>query len=394
MGKLTARAVAAAKSGRYGDGQGLWLAVAPSGAKKWVFRFTWQGRVRETGLGSATLVTLAQAREKAHQCRLLVAQGINPVDAKRAAMVAAIAPPTFGILADELFASKRPGWRSEAHATQWQSSMRYAAALHAMPIDQIGVPDVLRILQPIWTKLPETASRVRGRIEAVLDYGKARGLRSGENPAAWKGNLSHLLSRRPKLAQAHFPAMQYADVPRFVASLRTQDGIAPRAVEFLILTAARRSEILGAHWDEIDPDQKIWTLPPLRTKTGTGHRIPLSGRACEILAGLAGKKSGALIFAGPRPGRPISIWSMTAILPPGATLHGFRSSFRDWCGEETNYPREVAEQCLAHSTGSAVERAYRRGDALEKRRQLLESWSQYCGGAAAGNVVAIGGARK
>jgi integrase len=391
VAKLSARTVATAKTGRHGDGRGLWLAVAPSGAKKWVYRFTWQGKVTETGLGSAAVVGLAEAREKAQDCRLLVARGINPVEARKAsATAAATHVPTFGELAGELIASRRSAWRSEAHAQQWGSSLsRYTGEIRDLSIDKIGTVEVLRVLQPIWTKYPETGSRVRGRIETILDYAKAHGWRSGENPAQWKGNLSHILPRRPRLAQVHFPAMAYSDIPSFMANLCTQDGIAAHALEFLALTAARRSEVLGACWSEIDLDQKIWTLPPARTKTGAGHRVPLSKRACEILTQLAEKKSGSVIFHGRRPGRPISVWQIAALLPSDATIHGLRSSFRDFCAEQTSYPRELCEEALGHSVGSQIERAYRRTDLLERRRELMEAWASFCGGLPAGNVVSL-----
>jgi integrase len=380
--RLSARTVATAtKPGRHADGGNLYLAVTKAGAKRWTFLYEHQGKQREAGLGSVNAVSLAEARAKAAEYRSMLARGVDPLTAKSAPT--ALPVPTFGELANELFAAKRPGWRSEAHAQQWQSSVaRYTEGIRDLSIDQIGIVEVLRVLQPLWQSIPETASRLRGRIETVLDFAKARGMRSGENPAAWKGNLSHLLPRRPRLAQAHFSAMPYTELPAFMAGLRAQDGIAPRALEFLILTATRRSEMLGTCWGEIDLDQEIWTLPPARTKTGVGYRVPLSERAYEILAQLAEKKSGAVIFHGHRPGHSISVWKVATLLPPGASIHGFRSSFRDFCAERTSYPRELCEEALGHSVGSPVERAYRRTDLLERRRELMQSWANFCDPAA------------
>jgi integrase len=394
MGKLSARTVATAKPGRHGDGRGLWLAVAPSGAKKWVFRFTWQGKVTETGLGSATLVTLLEAREKAQEARLMVARGINPVKVKEASKAASKAPAvlTFGQCAEMVFTAKNPAWRSAIHARQWQNSLaRHTAPIRDTPVDEIELQSVLAILQPIWLTIPETARRLRTRIETILDFAKARGWRTGENVARWRGNLSHLLPQRPKIEQSHFPALDYHELPEFMANLRKEETVARLCLEFLILTASRSAEAREIWWSEIDFDSAIWSLPPQRMKGGRRHVVPLSARAVQILEIMRGRSSdGDFIFPSTKAGRPISFLPLYAILPDGATLHGFRSSFRDWCGEETSYPREIAEQALAHVAGSAVELAYRRGDALQKRRHLMQCWADYCGRLPATNVISIG----
>ena len=247
---------------------------------------------------------------------------------------------------------------------------------------------MLGVLQPLWQRIPETASRLRGRIEAVLDYAKANGLRTGENPASWRGHLALILPKRQKLSRLHHAAMPYADIPAFIGKLREIESIHALALEFLVLTAARSGEVLGARWDEIDIAAKIWVIPASRMKAAKEHRIPLPSRALAIVERMAEIRTGDPVFPGRRRGRPLSGVTLAALVP-GATVHGFRSSFRDWAGEETSYPREIAEQALAHASGDATERAYRRGDALEKRRTLMEAWAKYCEPGAAGNVVAM-----
>jgi integrase len=312
------------------------------------------------------------------------------LDARKADQEAAAARKTFGKCADELIKSKRREWRSEVHAGQWRTTIdSYCRPILDKPVDTIDTAAVLSILQPIWARIPETASRLRGRIEAVLDYAKANGLRSGENPAAWRGHLALILPKRQKLSRGHYAAMPYGDVPEFVAKLRATESIHALALEFLILTAGRAGEVLGATWDEIDSSAQVWVIPAPRMKAEREHRVPLSARALAILDRMAGIRTGDLVFPGQRRRRPLSNHSFAALTPGGATRHGFRSAFRDWCGEETSFPREIAEQALAHVTGDATERAYRRGDALEKRRALMEAWSNYCEPVAAGNVIPI-----
>ena len=378
-GKLTARKGETAKPGKYSDGGNLYLIVSKSGARKWVLRFTWRGRAKEMGLGSAVSVPLADAREKAASARRKIAQGLNPVDERKRTR----GVPRFAEMADQVREALSAGFRNEKHKAQWKSTLiTYAAPLSNKPVDTITTDDVLAILKPIWTTKPETASRIRGRIEKVLDAAKAKGFRDGENPARWRGHLDHLLPRPSKLARGHHSAMPYGEVAGFVADLRGREALAALALELCILTAARSGEILGMRWDEIDFDKKVWTVPAHRMKAGREHRVPLSQRATGILARLGEDRSGGFVFPGQRRDKPLSNKAMELMLRrmkiENATVHGFRSSFRDWAGNETGYPRELIETALAHVIGDKAEQAYRRSDALEKRRQLMEAWASYC----------------
>jgi integrase len=394
-GKLTARGAATLKPGKYGDGGGLWLHVSESGNGRWVYRFQIAGKVSEAGLGSRDVVSLAEAREAASAARKLAKSGISPVAEKRKAATAIRAKPPFGEIANALIAAKESQWRNEKHRAQWRMTLEtYAAPLRSRPVDEIDTADVLGVLKPLWQRAPETASRLRGRIEAVLDAAKAQGYRSGENPAAWRGHLSHLLPKRGKLTRGHHAAMPYPNVPAFVAQLREQESVSALALEFLILTATRLGEVLGARWDEIDLEAKVWTAPAERMKAAREHRIPLSSRALAILEKLSEARTGELLFPGRRVNQPLSTSTllifMRALGVETATIHGFRSAFRDWAGNETHFPREVCEAALAHSVGGAVEQAYRRGDALEKRRALMDAWAAYCEPATtAGNVIPL-----
>jgi integrase len=381
--KLTARAAATTKPGRYGDGGGLYLVVSPSGARKWVYRFTYAGKVTETGLGSANVVSLAEARRKAHEARRLLDAGENPVVAKRKAAAIKAGVPTFGTVADAFVKAKESEWRNEKHKAQWRASLTdLAAPLRALPVDEIDTAAVLSVLKPLWQAKPETASRLRGRIEAVLDAAKAQGHRTGENPAAWRGHLAHLLSKRGKLSRGHHAAMDYRDVPAFVAKLRECDTIAAMALEFCLLTAARSAEVYGARWSEIDMAAKVWILPAERMKGAREHRVPLCVRAVNLLERLRAARTCDYVFSSPRGLKPLSHVAMAKVMHrlqiAGPTVHGFRSAFRDWAGNETHFAREVAEAALAHVIGDAAERAYRRGDALEKRRALMAAWASYC----------------
>jgi integrase len=378
MGRLTARKVETAKPGKYGDGAGLQLSVAPTGTKKWVLRFLWQGKAREMGLGSYPEVGLSEAREKALAGRRLARSGGDPIaERKKDKRV-----PTFGELADEVVAEQSKGFRNEKHKAQWAMTLReYAASLRAKPVDAITTEEVLAVLKPIWTTKAETASRLRGRIERVLNAAKAKGYRSGENPAAWRGHLENLLPKRQKLTRGHHAALPYSDVSAFVAKLRKRDAVAALALEFAILTAARSGEVLGARWREIDFDAMIWTIPPERMKAAREHRVPLSKRAVAILNNLNKARTGEHVFPGSLGGRPLSAMAMDMLLRrmgQDVTVHGFRSSFRDWAGNETHFPRELPEHALAHVLGDKAEQAYRRSDALEKRRALMEAWAAYC----------------
>src|ERR1700724_3161993 len=291
---MTARAVAAAKPGRYCDGRGLWLAVSPSGARKWVFRFSCCGRVTEMGLGGHG-TSLAEARKKADEARKIVKEGKNPIEAKREARMASAAKPTFGQGADALLQAKSSEWRNEKHRAQWRMTLAdYAKPLRALPVDEVDTAAVLGVLQPLWQAKPETASRLRGRIETVLDAARAMGHipRNEANPARWRGHLDKLLPKRHKLTRGHLAAMPFDDVPEFIATLRERKAIAALALEFAILTAARSGEVLGARWAEIDLDAKVWTVPAVRMKAGREHRVPLSSRALAILKTLAAARTG------------------------------------------------------------------------------------------------------
>ncbi|RTL86058.1 MAG: site-specific integrase [Hyphomicrobiales bacterium] len=392
--KLTAKDVERAKPGRHGDGAGLWLIVSETGAKRWAYRFTIAGKVSEAGLGSYPAVSLALARTMAEESERAAKFGKSPVEARREAAAVEAGKPTFGKCADDFLAAKGSEWRNEKHRAQWAMTLtKYAEPLRAKPVDEIDTEAVLAVLTPIWQKTPETASRLRGRIEAVLDAARARGFipRNEANPARWRGHLDKLLPKPPKLSRGHHAAMAYAELPAFVAALREREALAALALEFAILTAARSGEVLNARWDEIDLAGKVWTVPAIRMKAGRVHRIPLSGRAVEILGRLSEARTGEYVFPGHREKRPLSNLAMTMLTRrmgvEGVTVHGFRSAFRDWAGNETHFAREVAEAALAHVVGDKAEQAYRRGDALEKRRELMDAWARYCEPKAANVVV-------
>lgn len=337
------------------------------------------------GLGSAEIVSLAEARDKAHAARKIRRAGQNPIEAKRKAAASETGRPTFGQVADALIEAKASKWRNAKHREQWKIALgTNAAPLRSRRIDEIDTAAILAVLKPMWMEKPETASRLRGRIEAVLDAAKAQGHRSGENPAVWRGHLVHLLPKRGKLARSHHAAMAYQDVPEFIGHLRQCEGIAALALEFTILTAARSGEVYGARWIEFDLRGNTWIVPAERTKAGREHRVPLSDRAAEIVKGLFKFRTCDLVFPSPRGGKPLSHVAMANALRRmkvgRATVHGFRSAFRDWAGNETNFARELAEAGLAHVVGDKAEQAYRRSDALEKRRMMMEAWAQWVEG--------------
>jgi integrase len=368
-------------AGRYADGNGLYLVVDPSGAKRWVLRTVVHGRRRDIGLGGTRLVSLVEAREKAATLRKIARDGGDPLAAKRRASVMV---PTFEEAARHAHAAHKAAWRNEKHAAQWMTTLeRYALSyMGQIPVDQVGTPDVHRVLSPIWLSKPETARRVRQRIGTVLDWAKTSGFRTGENPVDGVGKG---LPRQPE-RKGHFTAMAYQDLPGFIARLREHDGpgeYARLALEFLILSAARTSEVLGALWPEIDIDYTIWTVPAARMKTGRDHRVPLAMRAIEILERASVLSAGSeLVFAGRSPDRPMSnmVFLMTLRrMGVAATAHGFRSAFRDWAAEETNFPRDVCEAALAHAIENKTEAAYRRGDLFDKRRDLMNAWEKFLG---------------
>lgn len=377
--KLTDAACRSAKdAGRLSDGGGLYLVVKTTGAKSWVFMWKQQGKRREMGLGSFPAVKLAKARVLAAEQRSKVADGGDPIKERQREE-----EPSFGECVDRFLEAMEVQWRNEKHRAQWRMTLtKYAAPLREKRVSEIDTNDVLAVLTPIWSKIPETASRLRGRIERVLDYARARGWRSGENPALWRGHLKNVLPAPTKLSRGHHAAMPYADVPAFVGRLREANSVSAKALEFVILTAGRSGEVREAVWDEFDLDAALWTIPNMRMKAGRIHRVPLVPRAVEILQYMARIRVSDYVFPGQRPGRPLSLMAfemqMRRLEADAFTVHGFRSAFRDWAGDQTSFPREVAEAALAHTVGDATERAYRRSDALAKRRSLMEDWAVYC----------------
>ncbi len=360
--------------------------------RRWLLYFTWNGKRREMGLGSARDVPLARARELADAARKLVREGVDPIKA-RDEKPADI--PTFGKAADDYIEAMKPQFRNAKHIAQWTMTLtEYAKPIRDKLVSEVTTEDVLSVLKPIWSTKPETASRVRGRIERVLNAAKAQGHRNGENPAAWRGHLANLLPKRHKLTRGHHAAMPYQDVPAFIARLRERDGVAALALEFVIICASRSGEVRGATWREFDLDAKVWTVPAGRMKAGREHRVPLSARAVTILKEMAklGDDPAGYVFPGSRRGKPLSVMALDMVLRrmgSDVTVHGFRSSFRDWCGEVSTFPREIAEAALAHVVGDQTERAYRRGDALEKRRALMIAWAGYIEPKGADKVVPI-----
>jgi len=385
---------AKAKPGMLGDGGGLYLNVKPSGAKSWAFIWKQNGKRNEMGLGAYPTVKLAKARTLAAECRQAVAEGRNPINERKKDAV-----PTFGDCADLFLASMEGQWRNEKHRAQWRMTLeQYASPLRGKLVSDISTDDVLKVLTPIWQSKAETASRLRGRIERVLDYAKARGWRTGENPALWRGHLKNILPARQKLTRGHHAAMPYRDVPAFVEKLPGKEAMAARGLEFLILTAARSGEVLGATWQEIDMENAVWTIPAKRMKAGKEHRVPLSPRALAIVKALYETRISDFVFPGQKKDRPLSGMSFEMLMrrmkADAFTVHGFRSAFRDWVGDETQFPRDIAEQALAHRVGDATERAYRRGDALAKRRRLMEAWATQCLGTNLDNVVSLEATRS
>ena len=388
---LTPLAVKSAKPGRYADGGGLQLLVKKSGSRSWVYRYMLKGKSREKGLGQAGPggVSLADARDLAAALRLKVRAGIDPLEEQQqqaaallaAAQAAKIAGVTFKAVAEAHIAANEAGWRNDKHRQQWKNTLASYVypSIGEIAVAEIGTAHVLQILEPIWQAKPETASRIRGRIEAVLDAAKARGYREGENPARWRGHIATILPPRSRLKRGHHKALAYDDLPTFIQTLRGRQAIAALALEFTVLTAARTSEVLGAKWGEVDLSKAIWTVPGDRMKAGREHRVPLSPRAVEILE--TTKLLGSEELFPSRDGGRLSSMAMTMLLRrmgADGTVHGFRSAFRDWAAECTGYAHEVAEMALAHSIESKVERAYRRGDLFDKRRRLMDDWAAYC----------------
>jgi integrase len=390
--RLSAVKVTGAKQpGYFADGGNLYLRVAPGGSKQWIFRFALAGKTRDAGLGSYPTISLVKARQEAERCRRLVATGVDPIAAREEERIAAQAASkeamTFEACAKALIAGHEASWKNAKHRAQWTSTLATYAYPHIgrLPVSAIDTPHVMKVLEPIWTDKPETAGRVRGRIEAVLNWAKVSGYRdgNGQNPAQWRGHLDHLLPARSKVRKVeHFAAVPYKNMATLMAKLREEIAISARALEFIILTATRTGETLGAVWTEIDLKERVWIIPEDRMKAGVEHKVPLSAPAITILRAMAGIREGDLVFPGARQGRPLSDMSLLMLLRRMGygdyTTHGFRSSFRDWCAEKTSFPREVAEKALAHRIPDAVEAAYRRGDLFEKRRKLMHAWAAFC----------------
>lgn len=403
---LTALEVSRAKDpGYYGDGGGLWLQISVYGTKSWVFRFKspLTGRPREMGLGDIRTYSLADARLRAIEARRLVDDGRDPIEerkqSRRQVLEDASRVKTFKECAVAYIDAHSAGWKNDKHQQQWKSTLEtYAYPVFGdHPISSIGTAQILEILEPIWAKKNETASRLRGRLESVLSWAKVRGYRTGDNPAVWKGHLENLLARPSKVAKVtNQPALPFAQIPKFMEHLRTMHGLAPRALELTILTAARSGEIRGAEWREFDFEAKVWTIPSGRMKAEKEHRIPLSDAAMDLLKGLPRLAGSDLLFPGNN-NQPLSDATLNAVIrrmhasklktnesgyidPSSDRVcvpHGFRSSFRDWAGETTSFPREVIEHALAHQLKDKAEAAYARGTLFDKRRLLMDAWALY-----------------
>jgi integrase len=398
--RLTTKQVQNAKPGRHADGGGLHLEVDGEGRRRWLWRYRRDGKSREMGLGSASSVSLAEAREERDRWRGVLADGIDPIESRTCAKNQTdqkCLTKTFGDVATAYLAEHEKGWRNAKHRAQWRMTLEvHAKALWTKPVAEVSTAHVLAVLKPIWQETPETASRLRGRIEAVLDAAQALGhVEEGRaNPARWKGHLAKLLAKRQRLSRGHHAAMAFPSLPPFVASLRLEESIGARALEFLILTAARTGEVIGARWDEVDLEAKVWTVPASRMKAGREHRVPLCTRGLTILEEMSRLRSGTnpFVFPGLRPGRPLSNMSMSMALRRKGlkvTVHGMRAAFRDWAGDLTTHPREMIEEALAHRVGSKAELAYRRSDALDRRRRIMEDWERFLDGDDSSNVIPL-----
>jgi integrase len=400
--KLTAPAVdTKSERGHYADGGGLVLQVSKWGTKSWIFRYQRDGRERHMGLGPTHTLSLAEARERARDCRKLLLDGRDPIEQRRTdriqQRVEAERGITFKQCAESFVAANEAGWQNCKHRAQWTSTLDAYAypIIGELPIARIDTALIVKCIEPFWKAKPETAKRVRGRIERVLDWAKVRGFRDGENPARWRGHLDKLLpSPRKVRAVKHHAAIPWREIPLFMAEVRARDELATRALEFTVLTALRTGEIIAAKWAEVDIAAKVWTIPAVRMKAKREHRVPLSRRGMEIIERLP--RDGDYLFPGDPKDRPLSNRAMLRMLDrlkrADVTVHGFRSTFRDWAAESTAYPNHVVEMALAHTVGDKVEAAYRRGDLFEKRRRLMEDWAKYCGRSASNgaNVVALG----
>jgi integrase len=389
INRLSAKVVTNLKSPGYlSDGGGLYLQVSPSGSKSWIFRYTLKAKPREMGLGPLATIDLAQARKRAASCRVLLVDGIDPIEARRAhsaqQALRDARTVSFEKCAEGYIAAHGGKWKNPKHAGQWKATLETYCypVIGALPVQNVDTGLIVKVLQPIWTTKPETASRLRGRIQSVLDWATVSGYRTGDNPARWRGHLDKLLAGIPKESRVkHHAALAYADIGAFMKDLRTQDGTAARALEFLILCAARTGEVINALPAEFELNKALWVIPAVRMKAGKEHRVPLAPRAVEIVREQL-KLGETYVFPGLKAGKPLSNMAMLALLKrmgrDTITTHGFRSAFRDWGAEQTAYPSEVLEMALAHTVGDKVEAAYRRGDLFEKRRRLAADWAKHC----------------
>jgi integrase len=390
--RLSAAKVRTAKAGMWCDGGGLYLqctAGADGGVRRsWLFRFAAKGRERLMGLGSADVVSLSEAREKAAVCRKLRQAGIDPIENRKAVQareaLEAAKSMTFDECRDAYIKAHAAGWRNAKHHQQWENTLKtYCSPVFGkVAVQAVDVALVMRALEPIWAIKPETASRLRGRIEAILDWAKVRGLRAGENPARWRGHLDHLLPARTKVRKVeHHAALPYAEAATFIGELRRREGVAALALEYAILTAARTGEVIGARWDEIDLAAKVWIIPESRMKAGREHRVPLGNAAISVLERAHLVRQNEYVFPGDRRAALSNmalLMTLRRMNRGDLTTHGFRSTFRTWAAERTTFPREVVEAALAHVVGSKVEAAYQRGDMFDKRRRLMNSWADFC----------------
>ena len=376
--------------GLYGDGNNLYLQIAPSGAKSWSFRFMVRGRAREMGLGPVALISLAEARVRAIECRRLLLDGIDPIEHRLTQREAkTVRGKTFADCAEAYIEAHQAGWSNAKHAAQWRATLStYAYPVFAeTPVGAIDLDLVVKALKPIWTEKPETASRLRGRIESVLDYATTKSWRQGDNPARWKGLLENVLPAKGRIARvAHHPALKWRDLPAFMTELTRQEGTAARVLAFTILTAVRTGEAIGATWGEIDLNAKLWTIPEWRLKKRAGdHRVPLTDPVLAILtrarAEAGAPAPSAFVFPGGKRSAPLSNMAMLILLRrmgrDDITTHGFRSTFRDWAAEATDYRHEVVEAALSHAVSDKVVAAYRRTDFFDRRRDLMADWARY-----------------
>lgn len=387
--KLTPEFVAAVdKPGMYPDGLGLYLQVSKWNTKSWLFRYSRNYKLRSLGLGACHTITLSEARKRAKQARQQLLDGNDPIDAKHEKRHQVMADRarmmTFDQCAAAYIEAHRHGWKNAKHADQWSATINTYASpiIGALPVAKVDTALVMKVLQPIWTTKTETATRLRGRIESILGWATVSGYRTGDNPARWRDHLDNLLPRRSKVKKVeHHPALPYAEMGAFIAELRSQAGTAALALEFTILTATRTGETIGARWEEFDTPGKTWTIPAARMKAEKEHRVPLCDRALAILKELH-KLGGEYVFPGLKPGKPLSNMAMLTLLKRmgrgDLTVHGFRSTFRDWAAEQTAYPHEMAEMALAHTIDNKVEAAYRRGDLFKKRVRMMQDWQAHC----------------